>query len=187
MNLMSLDLEFNQPSGKIIQVGVCILDTKTGHIFAEKRIYIKLNEQLNPDISKLTGIEEEVLKKDGVSLIDAYEIILEMKTKHHVFTNPITWGLDDGRILKDQLYGMKLFGRTSQETHPWIFGGRSMDTKTLYQTRKIYLGEPTQSGLAKSLTRVGLNFKGKKHDALDDAINTARLFHLLANDFCSNE
>jgi inhibitor of KinA sporulation pathway (predicted exonuclease) len=64
----------------------------------------------------------------------------------------------------------------------WAFGRRWIDTKTVYVTRRLALGLPYQGGLARSMTKLGLAFEGRKHDALDDAINTWRMYYKLVEE-----
>lgn len=46
MNLMALDLENNQPSGKIIQVGYCIGNNDTGEITKYPGIWVDCGEEI---------------------------------------------------------------------------------------------------------------------------------------------
>ena len=46
MKLTCLDLELNQPSGKIVQIGAVIGDTQTGEIVDRIRIYVNPANQL---------------------------------------------------------------------------------------------------------------------------------------------
>jgi inhibitor of KinA sporulation pathway (predicted exonuclease) len=38
-------------------------------------------------------------------------------------------------------------------------------------------------GLAKAMTKLGLAFQGRKHNALDDALNTFRIYRALLAEF----
>jgi inhibitor of KinA sporulation pathway (predicted exonuclease) len=58
----------------------------------------------------------------------------------------------------------------------FLFGRRWIDCKTLYVSRCFARGEKHQAGLAKAMTKVGLRFDGRKHNAMDDAINTFFLY-----------
>jgi inhibitor of KinA sporulation pathway (predicted exonuclease) len=175
MLFLSLDLEFNQPSRKIIQVGVCVGDFERGLIVSEERIYVNPNEIVSPYITTLTGIKQEQVNK-GLTLAEAFEKVVRLHSKYNCFVNPLTWGGDDTQELKTQLEQAGL------PQPNWPFGFRSIDVKTLYfgyaLARKITL----QSGLENSMRRVGLTFYGRKHDALDDAKNTFILArHLVKN------
>lgn len=165
---MSLDLEMNQPSGKIIQIGIVVGSELTGEIFARERIYVKIDEPLSPYITELTGITEEDLATKGMSLLEAYRKVEAVHKEWGCAVNPIVWGGGDSKVLREQL------GFT--ESDSFVFGHRWYDVKTLYQSWRKAMNQPIQGGLAKSMTKMGLKFEGRKHDACDDAFNTFRMY-----------
>jgi DNA polymerase III alpha subunit (gram-positive type) len=171
MLFTALDLEMNQPSGKIIQVGACVGDLDSGAILRRFNQIVSLDEPLNPFITQLTGITEERIAAEGQPLIGVYGAL--KKFHEQSFMNPITWGGGDSVELLKQL---------GADTGGWPFGRRWIDCKTLFIARQLARGEKMQSGLAKAMTKCGLRFEGKKHDAADDAANTWRLFVRLVKD-----
>lgn len=172
MYYLSLDLEMNQPSGKIIQIGAVIGNVLTGAINETFSRIVRIDEPLNPKIEELTGITASEVSA-GVSLEQAYLDLCEFKKKYDCQTNPITWGGGDSLALKQELE------QYSVSLDEWPFGRRWIDIKTVYQFYCLSNGIKIQSGLAKSLTRLGLAFKGKKHNAKDDAMNTLIIAHAL--------
>jgi inhibitor of KinA sporulation pathway (predicted exonuclease) len=92
--------------------------------------------------------------------------------------NPLTWGGGDTVILRQQL-GL------SEER--WMFGRRWIDVKTLYVAWRMSHDKEISGGLAKAMTRLGLTFQGRKHNALDDAHNTFRMYRALLAEFRKNE
>jgi inhibitor of KinA sporulation pathway (predicted exonuclease) len=173
----SLDLEMNQPSGKIIQIGAVVGNITTGFILDKLSVIVNPNEELNPFIVKLTGISQHQVNC-GEDLQIAYGKLCMMHIKHAAFHSPITWGNGDVETLKQQV----AVGNNSQ----FLFGRRYFDSKTLFQAYCLAYNVANassggkmklQSGLAKSMIRVGLNFKGRKHNAADDAENTFVIFH----------
>lgn len=42
MNVITIDLEMNQPSGEICQLGYCIHNVKTGKLLQNKAVLVKL-------------------------------------------------------------------------------------------------------------------------------------------------
>lgn len=174
LNFISLDLEMNQPSGKIIQVGAVAGDIRSGLVYERLRAYVKIDEPLNPDIIKLTGITQEHLDGLGVTLREAYEQLCVLRAKHDCQINVITWGGGDSVELRDQLGVAK---------DSFAFGRRWIDCKTIFQMYQMAHGRSKQSGLAKSMTKLGINFQGRKHDAQDDAENTFRVVHILLKKF----
>ncbi len=179
MNLMALDLEMNQPSGKIIQIGCVAFNTDTGAILERLRIYVNPREQLNQEIIDLTGVTQEQVDQAPL-LLDVYPQVVEFYKKHKCDLNAVTWGGGDSQEMKVQLYEQYEEFKDSVEKPQWAFGFRWIDTKTLFQCFCLQQNHRVRSGLAKAMTRVGLAFEGRKHDACDDALNTARLFiHLV--------
>jgi inhibitor of KinA sporulation pathway (predicted exonuclease) len=173
MKLLSLDLEMNQPSGKIIQVGAAVGDTDTNTVLETLSVMVNPYEQLNPYIIDLTAITQEQVD-NGVTLRSAYDQLVELQKKHNCFMNPLTWGGGDSIELKNQL-----IADNPDQYIDWAFGRRWIDVKTVFITYQLANGGKMQGGLAKSMTKLGLAFKGKKHNALDDAVNTFRIYMAL--------
>lgn len=183
----SIDLEFNQPSGKIIQVGLCKGDLSTGEVLETKRIYVKIDEPLCRDeniidIPKLTGITDERLAKDGVSLQEAYKQVVEFH-KGTTIRNPVAWGIGDSDRLREQLEaeGVEFSPGFGVKPHleQFCFGFRCFDCKQLYQEICLLNNKRIQNGLGGAMKRFKFYFNGRKHDAMDDAINTFTFYHYL--------
>lgn len=182
----SLDLELNQPSNKIIQIGACRFDLETGEVVDTFNRYVKIDEPLCRnesicDIPKLTGITDELLEEKGVDLISAYKDLAAwhrspvpgQETGGRM--NAVTWGGGDSREIFEELRDR--FNYTDPQGY--CFGRRWFDVKTLFQFFRMSQGETIQAGLGKACKRLGHNFEGRKHNALYDAINTAKIAHLL--------
>ena len=170
MNLVSLDLELNQPSNKIVQLGYVVGDILTKEIQVERSFYITLDEVFSEFVAGLTGIRpEQLLPENGsISLQSAYEAVKQDHAAYACFRNPITFGGGDSDHLRQQL--------NIEDTDQYVFGRRWLDCKTLYITYAFANNMNTQGGLARCLTKFKLNFVGKKHNALDDARNTFILY-----------
>jgi len=178
---MSLDLELNQPSENIIQVGIVIGDVYTGHVHEKKDwiIYVpEVTDPINPFITQLTTITQEMVN-GGVLLTEAYKEMTELYHKHNCTLNFVTWGGGDHKALRKQLYDLwEQIG--NGEYLAWEYGHREFDVKTVFLACAMAQKLKVRSGLAKSMTRVGMAFKGTKHWAPDDAENTFLLLvHLL--------
>jgi len=173
-NYISLDLEMNQPSGKIIQIGAVVGSLLTGEIHEELSCFIRIDEPLTDYIIQLTGITEQDLADKGMTLQEGYEKLVALHNKYNCMRNPLTWGGGDSAELREQL------GLTDGN---YIFGRRWLDMKTIYQMWRLSQREKLQSGLAKSLTRLGINFQGRKHNATDDARNTFKMACALLKKF----
>lgn len=174
MNLLSLDLELNQPSGLIIQVGACVINKYNGEIKDKFMVYVNPQEKINPEITELTGITQENVEIEGIPVKEAYFKLKEFALKHRVFINPLVWGSgvwnDSSHLHKEANPGEANF-----------MGFRVWDVKTLYQVFRAINGKKIKGGLNTAVSELGLTFKGRNHDALDDAINTAIVFAHLSS------
>lgn len=172
MNVIAIDCEMAQPSNKIIQIGACAADLDTGTVLDTFMVFVNPEEKLSEYIKDLTRITQEQVDK-GVSLYDAYLMLKEFHEKHKCFMNPIEWNGGDSQLIKVQLEkeNHKVF-----EFQRWCFGRRFLDAKTLYQSYRMANGRPPAGGLARAMTKFNIAFKGAKHDAKDDAVNTFRVY-----------
>jgi sporulation inhibitor KapD len=176
----SLDLEMNQPTGKIIQIGAVVGNLKTGEIIDKLSIIVNPHETLGVcedskvHITDLTGITQEQVDK-GLELIDAFDVLRTFHEKYGSFINPVTWGGGDAEEIRNQLKSMYTIERIGR----WPFGRRWIDAKTYYVGYRAIMGKQLAGGLAKAMTKVGLKFEGRKHNALDDAFNTFKMFRRL--------
>jgi inhibitor of KinA sporulation pathway (predicted exonuclease) len=169
MKLLCLDLELNQPSGKIIQIGAVVGDTLNGDILDRYRAYVDPKEPLQEFIIGLTGITEDDIKNKGTELVTAYEGLKSLHMRYDCFMNPITWGGGDSQTLLDQL--------PEDNRVQWPFGRRWLDAKTVHVTKMVSQGKILSGGLSSSMKYYNLKFQGRKHDALDDAENTWRIYY----------
>jgi inhibitor of KinA sporulation pathway (predicted exonuclease) len=172
-NILSLDLELNQPSNTIIQLGIAVGNLNTGEILLKEVIDIHTTEILNPFIIDLTGIRQ-IDVDHGQPLQSAYERMVSIANQYDTFINPITWGGGDTETLRKQL---------DLDHDRWRFGRRWIDVKTVYIAWRTAQQKEVQGGLAKAMTKLGLCFSGRKHNAGDDAANTFRIYHRLLQEF----
>jgi inhibitor of KinA sporulation pathway (predicted exonuclease) len=181
----AIDLEMNQPSGKIIQIGAVKFHLLTGEVFARFDRYVKIDELLCTDssicdIPALTGITDAKLANEGMSLLDAYT---ELAAFHRApvqfdgvmtqgMINPIVWGGDDSRCLREQIEAAGyLYGADGW----YCFGHRIFDMKSFHQWFMMAEGKTYAGGLSKSIHKWNVQFKFRAHNALNDAYNTAML------------
>ncbi len=176
---LALDLEMNQPSKRIIQIGACVGDVTNGEILETLSVFVNPNEELAPFIIDLTGIKQEDVDS-GMNLPEAYDKLVELFKKQTPFINPVTWGGGDIVEIFNQLN--KYYPDHKFDN---VFGRRWIDVKTLFVCWKLGIGQGNnmQGGLAKSLTKFGLKFEGKKHNATDDAVNTFRMYCAMLKKF----
>jgi len=171
LNIMALDLEYNQPSQLIIQVGIVVGNLLTGEILGKYCWNIHQEEKIAEYITKLTGITQKDVD-EGCQLSTVYSSIVEIFKEHSCFRNPITWGAGDSEDLRKVL---------NLDNERFLFGRRWIDAKTLFVSHCFANDLKHQSGLSKSLNRLGLKFEGKKHNAMWDALNTFHIYRYLLN------
>lgn len=180
----SIDLEMNQPSRKIIQVGAVVGNISTGEILERFSIFVNPKEKLSKSIIELTKITQKDVD-NGVTLEEAYHQLRALHKKHGSFINPITWGGGDSQELLNQLikpltHKILVWLRLKERIESgWCFGRRWVDVKTLFVSWRFANGQPIQGGLAKSMLKVGLRFNGQKHNARDDAENTFHMYRTM--------
>ena len=182
--LWALDLEMNQPSGKIIQIGACIGYADTRVVGPKFSVIIDPEEPISDEIAELTGVTQKRVNEESVLLIDGYKRLVDFFNQYQPFMNPLTWGGPDVVELKEQVVIQQLRqeGEMDPDVFPrefpknWPFGRRWLDVKTVYIAYRMANGDTIQSGLARSMTKLGLAFDGRKHDAADDAANTIRVY-----------
>ena len=165
---MAIDLEMAQPSNNIIEIGAAIGDTDNYQIIDKISIFVNPHEQLSEEIIKLTSISQEDVDL-AKNLDDAYKDLLDFSNKYAVHKQLVTWGSGDIWALKSQLQKIDL-------NIKWEYGYTYMNVKNIVQAMLTAKNRKTQGGLAKSLGKFGLGFKGKKHRADDDSVNTLRMY-----------
>lgn len=173
--IVSLDLEMNQPSGRIIQIGAVIGNVQTGEIISHFDAKVNPREALDERIAKLTGISAAEL--DAAAPLSAAGEALEAwltPFAEERTLNPLTWGGGDTETLREQL---------ACTDERWMFGRRWIDVKTLYVAWRMAQDKGISGGLAKAMTKLKLAFQGRKHNARDDALNTFRIYRALLAEF----
>ena len=169
-NMVAIDLEMNKPYGEIIQLGACWGDVTTGEVINTASWYVATPYVIDPYITDLTGITNaDTTGAYSLPIVmDAYIMENKRVEEAHgeVFMNPLTWGGGDQQLIASQL------PPSWYDTRKWPFGRRWIDVKTVFVSMRIAQGQPIQGGLAKSMTKVGLSFIGRKHNAEADAYNT---------------
>ena len=169
-NYIFLDLEMN-PTGKayretlrqeIIQIGAVRLDSDYKEIDSFM-CYVKpvWNDHIDKNIEKLTGITDEDVE-DAESFSEAIQAFLKWRGADPVYC----WSDSDERqVLK--------------EAETKGLGIRIEGWHDLQKEFGDYLSFERQTRLSLALEEAGLVFPGKKHNALDDARATAKLFEEL--------
>lgn len=153
---------------EIIEIGVCVLDMKSGNISRPKGILVKPTaSKVSEFCTRLTTITPDLLDKEGVTLRRAVdELIDAYGSPNRIIA---AYGAYDGRFLKESCVKEGIRNPLSRE-----YLNVSMLSSMKFKTgRKL--------GLAKSLQLAGLPFEGTHHRGVDDAVMTAKLLYSILN------
>jgi inhibitor of KinA sporulation pathway (predicted exonuclease) len=176
-NFFSIDLELNNKKDgtvpKIIQVGVAVGNIERPDDIDTFSWYLDPQEPIEPFITQLTGITDEIIKEEAVSHQTVAEELGNCINFYNCFANPITWGQGDADELKQEFKDRNI-------DFPF-FGRRIFDVKTIYVYNQIVKGRTKSGGLRGSMKSYGLDFEGSPHNAEFDALNTLRFFFHLVN------
>lgn len=200
-NLIALDLELEQPKAnpqtpdskideaKIIQLGWVVFKPLPGgslDVLKERREYVNIGVPLSAFIKNLTGITDEQVA-GGTYLVEAYNELRADRLEFEASRVVRQWGNDDMEHMREEIEGNSNPLNSSNialmraHNYQWEFGRGGFNVKHLYQAFALANGMNTSGGLSKCINRCGLNWMGQggKHDALNDALNTAQIYAFL--------
>lgn len=171
-NFLALDLELNQPSGRIIQVGVCVGNcAQPESEYTVRKWHIDPGEPIAAHIVDLTGINDRTISHEAVTHAHAASEIASLIKTQDCFANPVTWGGGDSAELLSEFHARKV-----DFPH---FGRRWIDVKTIHSFLMLAKGKNTTGGLRSAMSAHKLKFLGEPHRADVDAFNTLRFFMFL--------
>jgi inhibitor of KinA sporulation pathway (predicted exonuclease) len=182
--VISLDLEMNGGSGKIIQIGYVIFDIVKNKELVRRCLVVDPGEPLaiipniGIHITDYTGITEVDIKFNGRSLEDAYKQLVDDVKTYNPTRTCVQWGDGKGDNKGDHDYLRHELGLSWVE---FIFRPRAWDVKSLFQIHMCFRNDGVAMGLGKALEKLDMKFMGRQHNAMDDAYNTLRLFLELGN------
>jgi len=154
----------DQPS-EIIEIGVCILDTKTLDI-SRKHSYIvrPKHSEISDFCTQLTGHTWKSVK-GGMQFGDACnKLAKEYGTKNRVWAS---WGDCD------RLHFMAECA-TKRANYP--FGHAHINASDLFS---LMMGSSTRISVTNALKMIGTEFQGQEHRGCDDAYNVAVLLRYM--------
>lgn len=169
LNFFALDLELNQPSRRIIQVGICIGNlAQPAQAYLRREWLLSPGEPIAPDIVALCGITDTDIAARAVTHETLAAELSALLVAHACFVNPVTWGGNDAEELLTEL--------RARDIHFPHFGHRCIDAKTYHVMRQLAQGRSASGGLKSVMGGYKLPFEGTAHRADVDAYNTLRLF-----------
>jgi inhibitor of KinA sporulation pathway (predicted exonuclease) len=175
-DIVSLDLEINNPddlSAEILEIGAVKVKRDLSIDPETFSCLIKGSSPVNPYVTNLTGITNEMVDREGVKLATALAYLHGWA--HKPTTNIVlaAWGSDISYL------------RSAAERRgiKWPFRGMSLDIKSMaLLAEALFNRKPRSQGLRSFLQNWGLEFDptyGPQHRALPDAYNTARILQRL--------
>lgn len=166
MRFIVLDLELNQPSRSIIQVGAVTLDLQKETIKPFFDEIADPSEKLDTFITRLTGITEGNIK-DAEPLRDVLIRFWREFKEAGVANRIAAWGQDVEWIVEAS--------RSIGVTPPSNL--QVYDFKQIVKFFRAARGESVRSGvgLVNVLESLDIPFDGQQHNAYDDARMTAEL------------
>jgi len=177
MHYIVIDLEWNQTyhekavatqkelsirlRGEVIQIGAVKLDESLS-LVGSYRITVKprFYKKIHRHVMRLTGIDQAQLDH-GVPLAEAMESFHRFCGDDAVF---LTWGPDDMPMLFDNLRANKL---------SYTFLDKYYDMQPMFNRETD--GEKRQRSLEYAMEHFGIEMNLPAHDALNDALFTARV------------
>jgi len=182
-NFIALDLELNQPSNKVIQVGVAIGNVdQNPKDYIVKKWYIDPKEPIDNFITGLTGITDSDIRNNCVGHSTISRELTALIKEHNPWLQPVVWGYDDAGQLRRE------FEKHSVEFKH--FGGRWLDVKTIHNFMMFSKNESPRGSLKEAMSKYNSVFEGQEHRADIDAQNTLKFwFDLMRkqNDFMTDK
>ena len=177
MRCIAVDLELNQPSRKIIEIGAVCFQPDTGAVVDTFARFVCPNEDLNPDITTLTGIQKEDIAF-APHIRTAAGHFSNFKQHHQANAIAITWG-GAGSNSND----VSLVYKQSELENPFV--SRILDVKCVFQmlANTSTADMRQKCGLKKAcdILKIGWDLQyGEPHRALADAYNTYRVYMFLS-------
>ena len=165
MKAVVVDLELTQPNCKIIQIGAVLVNLKAQKVIDVFDIVCNPDELPNEFIEQLTGITKQDVS-DGVPLNEALQSFWAWLEEAKCGNRLYEWGSGDSRCLIQQSNELNV----EMTKRPKIF-----DVKEMSGMFRQCFNAKSRGGLGNTINLLGMDFIGTPHNALADALNTARV------------
>jgi inhibitor of KinA sporulation pathway (predicted exonuclease) len=145
----------------IIEIGICLLDVKSGEITDNQGIIVKPSRsKVSPFCTELTTITQEMVD-EGISFAEACKYLkIEYQAQSRA------WASFGG-------YDLKMFQRQSTDLQvAYPFGPSHINVKTLFALANKL---DREQGMAGALQMLDIDLEGTHHRGVDDAKNIAKI------------
>lgn len=171
MKAIVFDLELNQPSQSIIEIGAYLVNLKSLSFLAEFQTLCRLpeGEKLCPHVSKLCHLTEEELNA-GVDRVVGIAAFWNFVVESQCGGFLMCWGRDLD-IIREQSHALGI-----------VVPSR-IHLLNLLEASKVFgihIGKNARKGLGSAASAVGIPFQGQRHRACPDSrLLGEYLFHIL--------
>jgi len=150
---------------EVIEVGVCLLDPRSGDITDRQGILVRpAFSKVSDFCTRLTTLTREQVES-GIPFAEACALLEERyRAKKRVWAS---YGDFDRKQFERECRAKEI---------PYPFGPRHINVKTLFALRHRLTQEV---GMDQALRRLGLELMGTHHRGVDDAYNVARILSVL--------
>lgn len=160
-----------QPKGMesdIIEVGVCLLDIRTGEISENRGILVKPERsEISLFCTELTTITPQMIEEEGIAFKEACQILQDQYLSQG---RPwASFGAYDQKQFQKQCTAMNI---------AYPFGPSHINVKTLFALKKK-LGH--EKGMSAALSLLKIPLEGTHHRGVDDANNIAKILNWILN------
>jgi DNA polymerase III epsilon subunit-like protein len=177
-SLCFLDLEGTQFSHEMIALGAVKVDLRRDMTIKKYHqgyySLVKAKNKIGKVVTDLTGITEDMVKKDGKSFRVVVKELKEYLGKDFSKTLFVTFGSHDLRILSQSL----AYNLDASKDDVYIMIKHAFDLSDFISTFVKDDNNNTYS-LSNMLKVFGVDFKGTQHDAYADALNLAYLYEAM--------
>lgn len=170
MKMIFVDLELNQPSNAIIQIGAVCFDLNKQKVVESFDTICNPGEYPDEFITKLTGITKEAVM-NGQPLKNALSDFWTWVAQCNAGYRVAAWGNDVEELLQtSQYYKLKFKWPKAYNVKQFCNMYSFFSSSNTASPKKL------SKGLFMAIQDEGLTFVGDQHNAYDDALNTAILF-----------
>ena len=146
---------------EIIEIGICKMNTMTGEVSDARSIVVKpMFSEVSDFCTELTGHTQEGVNK-GISLVDAMNIV----KKDYGLSRKILacYGNYDGHKIVNECQRKNI----DIKLPPTYLNISAIATLKLKANKRL--------GLARACARFGMEFQGRQHSGMDDAVMAAKV------------